>query len=84
MIITSIGILGMLIILVCFIANETNKLDRHSVLYDGGNVLGSIILLIYSFLIASWPFLILNIVWGFVALRDLIKTLSKVKNSAKL
>jgi hypothetical protein len=74
---TLIGIVGAFIILGCFILNEFNKLDRHSVWYDTGNVVGSLILMVYSYLLGSWPFLILNIVWGLVALRDLLKTLAK-------
>jgi len=72
----TIGILGAVIILVCFIGNETNKLDRHSITYDVGNIVGSVILILYSYLIGSWPFLVLNLVWAFVALRDLRKTLA--------
>jgi hypothetical protein len=78
---TSLGIVGALIILACFVANELNKLDRHSLGYDTGNIVGSLLLVTYSYLIGSWPFLILNIVWALVALRDLSKTLAgKEKN----
>jgi hypothetical protein len=76
MITTLLGVLGALIILVCFVANEFNKLDKHSTLYDLGNVIGSLLLIYYAYLIASWPFILLNAVWGVVALRDLLKTLA--------
>jgi hypothetical protein len=73
---TLIGLVGALIILGCFIANELNAFDRHSVWYNLGNIVGSLILIEYSYLLASWPFLILNIVWALVALGDLLKTLA--------
>jgi formate hydrogenlyase subunit 3/multisubunit Na+/H+ antiporter MnhD subunit len=85
MVTTLIGIIGAFIILACFVANEFNKLDRHSVTYDVGNVVGSIFLIAYADLLGSWPFLILNIVWALVALRDLFINQSKrSKNSAKI
>jgi len=77
MIDTLIGILGALLVLVCFVANELNVLDRHSLIYDVGNVLGSVLLIIYAYLIGSWPFLILNAVWAAVALRDLFRSSKK-------
>ncbi len=77
MITTSIGVAGAFLILVCFVANELNKIDRHSLIYDAGNLLGSALLIIYSYLIGSLPFLILNLVWAIVALRDLLKSLAR-------
>ena len=72
MYVTFIGILGALIILLCFVANEFNKIDRHPFVYDIGNVIGSLLLSGYAYLLGSWPFLVLNVIWAVVALRDLI------------
>ena len=78
---TLIGVIGALLILVCFVGNELNKLDKHSVWYDAGNIIGSILLLIYAYLLHSWPFLVLNIVWALVALRDLLQTLAHTQEN---
>ena len=78
---TLIGVIGALLILVCFVANELNKLNKHSIWYDTGNIVGSILLLVYAYLLHSWPFLVLNIVWALVALRDLLQTLEKIRTT---
>jgi len=78
--VTLIGVLGALIILTCFIGNELNKLDRDSVWYDVGNLVGSLLMMFYSLLIMSWPFRALTVVWDLGALRDLLKTLPKQRS----
>lgn len=74
---TLIGVLGALIILVCFVGNEIGKFDRGSLGYDSANAFGSLLLLVYAYLLGSWPFLILNAIWALVSLRDVIKTLAQ-------
>ncbi|MDR3547710.1 MAG: hypothetical protein P4M11_05500 [Candidatus Pacebacteria bacterium] len=74
--ILALGIAGASLTLICFIALEFNKVNRHSVAYDSGNILASLLLVTYSYLIGSWPFLALNLIWAAVALRDLLKTLA--------
>jgi hypothetical protein len=81
MIVTSIGVLGALLILGCFVANELNAVNSHSFIYDAGNVLGSVLLIAYAYLIGSWPFLVLNLIWALVALRDLFSSEKSKRNS---
>ncbi|MEK7462896.1 MAG: hypothetical protein AAB621_00830 [Patescibacteria group bacterium] len=69
---TIIGTAGALIILVSFILNEIHKLDSESFIYDFANFIGGSLLAIYAYLLSSIPFLILNVVWAIVALRDVI------------
>lgn len=74
---TIIGATGALIILISFILNEIHKLDRDSLIYDIANFIGGSLLAVYAYLLSSIPFLILNIVWTIVALRDIILDLKK-------
>lgn len=66
----AIGIAGAALILVFFVLNEYHVLSNESLWYDGGNLLGSLLLLIYAYQLGSLPFLILNAIWMLVSLRD--------------
>jgi hypothetical protein len=70
---TFIGIIGALIILIFFGLQQVHKISADDWRYDLGNFIGAILLVLYAVMIVSWPFGILNTVWAFVALRDLIK-----------
>lgn len=72
--ITLIGVCGAAAILLAFTMNQLGKWSSESRIYDGVNALGGFLLITYSFLIESWPFLVLNIVWFAVAARDLLRT----------
>ncbi len=74
---TIIGTLGASIILISFILNEIHKLDSESIIYDILNFIGGSLLALYAYILSSTPFLILNIVWAAVALRDVILDLRK-------
>lgn len=74
---TIIGVTGALIILISFILNQFHKLDNDSVAYDLANLIGGTLLAFYAYLLSSIPFLVLNIVWAAVALRDLVMDLKK-------
>ena len=71
---TLIGIIGATIILIAFLLNQSGKWSRESRSYDAANVIGSLLLLIYSYLLGSMPFMVLNTVWLLVSLRDVIKS----------
>ncbi len=73
-----IGIVGMTLILVFFFLNNAGKISQKSFYYDLGNLLGAGLLSFYAFYINSIPFLILNLTWSFIALRDIIQGI-KVK-----
>ena len=74
---TTIGTIGALIILISFILNEVHKLDSDNLIYDIANFIGGSLLALYAYLLSSIPFLILNIVWAIVALRDVFLDLRK-------
>ena len=72
-IVETTGFVGALTILVFFFLNQTHRIDRNSKLYDAGNVIGSSLLVLYALFIGSTPFVVLNVVWILVSLRDIVK-----------
>ena len=74
---TLIGASGACLILVAFILEQTHKWKDTDFKYDVVNLLGSSLLIIYAFLLKSYPFFILNGVWALVSLRDVIMDLRK-------
>jgi hypothetical protein len=68
-----IGLSGMLCILIAFIGDETGKLLPKDLSYQILNLVGSVLLAWYAVLLASIPFLILNAVWGMVAVWRIAK-----------
>ncbi len=76
---TLIGIVGAFLILVAFILNQIHKWDEDDLIYDFINFAGSLFLIIYSVLLKSFPFIILNFVWGLFSLKDIIIELFKKK-----
>lgn len=66
-----IGASGALLILIAFIANETHKWKDTDLIYDVVNFIGSVLLTIYAVILASYPFIVLNIAWAAVSLRDI-------------
>jgi len=67
-----IGIIGMLMILFAFIMNQFRKWNSETFYFDLLNFVGASMLGVYAFLIGSWPFLILQLVWAIISLKDLI------------
>ncbi|MCK4635508.1 MAG: hypothetical protein KAT32_01475 [Candidatus Moranbacteria bacterium] len=80
-IIEIIGISGMVLILVFFFLNQIKKISQDSLIYDLGNLLGAGLLSLYAFQIDSIPFLILNLLWSFIALRDIIQGIRKFRKN---
>lgn len=74
---TIIGIAGATLILIAFLLNQFGKLSNKNILYDFINFVGSGLMVVYAIMLSSIPFLILNIVWAGVSLKDVIKYLSK-------
>jgi len=70
-----IGILGGFLMLLAFTLNELKVWNVEELRYDVVNLIGAFFLSLYSYLIGSVPFLILNLVWLFVSTRDVIKDL---------
>lgn len=75
---TWIGISGAGLILVAFIMNQTKMWNDDSVWYDVINLIGAVLLIAYSWLLGSYPFLVLNLVWAGVSLRDVISSQNRL------
>jgi len=72
-----IGTSGAVLILIAFIFNQTHRWKDDSIVYDGFNLIGSILLLAYAILLSSYPFVVLNSVWALVSLMDVFQDLYK-------
>lgn len=75
-----IGLIGAFLILLAFFMNQIHKWKSDSIIYDITNLAGSLLMTYYSYVLQAWPFLILNIVWAGVSLRELQVDASKKEN----
>ena len=72
----SLGIAGVVILLTVYVFNQFNILKNSGVLYDGGNFVGASLLVMFAYEIGAWPFVVLELVWAAVSLRDLIRDIA--------
>jgi hypothetical protein len=63
--------IGVIILLVAFVLNLYKKLPANSKLYSLLNFIGAGICCVSSYMISFYPFVVLEFVWGFVALVSL-------------
>jgi len=78
---TLIGASGATIILIAFILNQIGKWKNEYFIYDLFNLIGSVLLVTYAVILASYPFMVLNFVWGAVSIRDIFVDI--IRNSRK-
>ncbi len=74
-----LGIIGMALILIGFLLNQTGRFKREDLSYDVINLIGAGLLALYAYLISSWPFLILNLIWTAFSFKDVIVDLMPKK-----
>jgi cytochrome bd-type quinol oxidase subunit 2 len=72
-----LGIVGMALILLGFLLNQSGKWKSDTLSYDACNALGSLFLAIYAYAGSAWPFLVLNSVWLAYSLRDVLRDLNR-------
>ncbi len=72
-----IGSTGVLILLLAYLLNLTNKISKDGFTYSFLNVLGAALACIASWLIHYIPFVALEIVWVLVSLVAMISALRK-------
>jgi heme A synthase len=70
-----IEILGALLILAAFAANQLRRLDAHSVAYLVLNVVGAGVLAVIAAVDRSWGFLLLEGTWTVVSVVSLVAAL---------
>jgi hypothetical protein len=63
----AVGTGGMVLLLVAFVLNLTGRTEEDTVLYNALNLLGAVLLIVYAYWLASWPFLVLETVWAAAA-----------------
>lgn len=74
-----IGIFGMVLVLVAFLGAQKGYFKKEDLSYDLINFVGSLLLVIYAIDGKSWPFVILNSIWGLYSLIDIFKDLKNKK-----
>jgi len=79
----ALGILGMFLILLCFFMSQSGRWSISSLRYDLLNFVGSALLVVYALPSFSWPFIILNGIWGLVSLRDMFLDIQKMSMSKR-
>jgi hypothetical protein len=72
--ITLLGIVGASLVLMGFVGNRLRYWQSDSRLYVLINALGSGVLVGYSVIIESYPFVALNVVWLLFSVNDVFKT----------
>ncbi len=70
-----LGIIGMIFILLSFLLNQLHIWKQDMLIYDVCNAIGSILLIVYAYVDAVWPFVILNAVWAAYSIKDIAKSL---------
>ena len=67
------GIVGLSLLLVAFVLSSIGKINQKDRTYNILNFFGALLLAIYAIQLNSLVFVILEIVWGLVALYNLLK-----------
>ena len=72
--VTLAGFAGTSLILFAFAMNMAKRWKTTYLVYDCVNALGGVLMVIYAYLITSYPFLILNAVWVLVSIRGIVNS----------
>jgi hypothetical protein len=64
----ALGTLGAALLLVAYVLVSRKKIAGDSRAYQALNVVGSVVLAVYAFLLGAWPSMGLNIVWALIGL----------------
>jgi hypothetical protein len=68
-----IASIGVIILLIAFLLNLTNKLSAQNKLYSLLNLIGAGTCCYASYIVSFYPFVVLEGVWAFVALISLFR-----------
>lgn len=72
-------------VLLAYLMLSTKRIQSDSVSYQGLNLVGAVLLIIYAVVLTAWANVMLNVVWGFIAIFALGKlyvALRRKKESA--
>ena len=73
------GIAGLVLLLIAFLAAETNRITARGYRFNATNAVGSALLGIYAWSLNSWIFVTLESVWAVAAIYFLIQHHQKKK-----
>lgn len=63
----AVGVIGVSFLLVAFVLNLFKRISADSLVYNAFNVIGAGCLAYYAYILESWPFVALEIIWGLFA-----------------
>ena len=72
-VITLIGVCGAALVLVGFVGNRLLYWQADAFLYLALNTVGSLVLIGYSVIIDSYPFIVLNLIWFLFSVNDVFQ-----------
>ena len=70
---TGLGLLGALIVVLAFWANQADRLPSTDWRFPAANLGGSILILISLFFAWNWPSVIIEVFWSVISLYGLIR-----------
>ena len=65
-----LGLLGTSMILIAYLGLQVQYFTHDNIYYDLINLFGALILTVYAYLSGTIPFIILNVIWSLVAIKD--------------
>ncbi|MFA5930993.1 MAG: hypothetical protein WC821_01640 [archaeon] len=71
------GVLGLVILLIAFVLNAKKHTKRRTILFNGLNFIGSVIMGLYAVAKDSTAFIFLEFIWAIIALYFLFSILSE-------
>lgn len=72
-----LGLSGTSCILIGYLGLQLQYFSHDDISYDLINLIGAIILTIYAYLSGTWAFVILNVIWSVVAIKDIYTYIRK-------
>jgi hypothetical protein len=72
-IIEIIGWIGTILIVGSYFFNINGRIKSTSVLYIVSNLIGGVLFSIYTYVHHTWPNMVVNIIWVFIAIAALMK-----------
>ena len=78
----ALGTLGAALLLLAYWLVSKNKIQGESRLYQWLNVVGSVVLAVYAFMLQAWSSMALNVVWAVIGL-SILGMVGKKKKEPK-
>jgi len=66
-----LGLFGTSMILIGYLGLQVQYFTHDNIYYDLINLFGALILAVYAYLSGTIPFVVLNVIWSLVAIKDI-------------